>query len=50
MKVARPIWWGGGSKKSVDDNYSNYGSTVAPLDSTQHIEGKLDLNEHLNSL
>lgn len=37
----------GGSKKSADDNYSNYGSTVAPLDSTQHLEGKLDLNEHL---
>lgn len=37
----------GGSKKSADDKYSNSVSTVAPLDSTQHLEGKLDLNEHL---
>lgn len=37
----------GGSKKSADDHYSNYGSAVAPLDSTQLMEGKLDLNEHL---
>lgn len=37
----------GGSKKSADDKYSNSVSTVAPLDSTQHLEGKLDLNEHI---
>jgi DNA polymerase V len=37
----------GGSKKSADDKYSNSVSTVAPLDSTQHLEGQLDLNEHL---